>query len=359
MSSPKPGHYQYIIVGQGIAGTNLAAHLLCAGKQVLVIAADNSNVASAVAAGIINPVTGKRMVRSWLVDDLLPYALAHYRQLEKEIGMDFLDEVTVCRYLKNPEDKRYLDEQTGQDWFDKYLTPLTEYHPGIQNAIAAVEIKPCLRIHTGVLLKAYREYLSNKGLLLDEQFDHSQLQLTESGVRYKGFTADKVLFAEGAAVQQNPWFSWVPLNPSKGEILIARIPGFAPDRKRIAMKGIYFVSLYDDVFYIGSANEWKYDHVEPTAHKREELLKKMQDSINVPFEIVGHRAAIKPAVKDRRPLVGLHPVHKQLGLFNGMGTKGYSLSPYFAEQWVRSLDGGDPIDEAVQLERYYHLAEKE
>lgn len=356
MTSPKSGHYQYIVVGQGIGGTNMAAHLMRAGKSVLVIAADSENAASAVAAGIINPVTGKRMVRSWMVDDLLPYARNHYRTLEQEIGAEFLDEVTVCRYLKNPEDKRFMEEQRGQEWFDKYLTPLEEYHSGIQNAIAAVEIEPCLRIHTGKLLKAYREYLSAKGLLLDEQFDHSQLQLTDTGVSYKEYTAEKIVFAEGIGVKQNPWFSWIPLNPSKGEILMARIPGFAPDRKRIAMKGIYFVNLYDDVFYIGSANEWNYEHVEPTEHKREELLKKMRDSIDVPFEIVGQRAAIKPAVKDRRPLVGQHPEHKQLVLFNGLGTKGYSLSPYFANELVTFLDGGDPVDEAVQLERYYHLA---
>ena len=52
--------FDYIIVGQGIAGTNLAFQLIDSGKSIMVIDQVNLNSSSRVATGIINPVTGRK-----------------------------------------------------------------------------------------------------------------------------------------------------------------------------------------------------------------------------------------------------------------------------------------------------------
>ncbi len=352
MTSPD-NRFDYLVVGQGIAGTALTFSLLKAGKKVLVVDAGNANSSSAIAAGIINPVTGKRMVRSWLVDELLSFARGFYRELEAFLGEHVLDEVTICRYLTNPEDKRFCEEQQHQDWFKQYVNPLNYQHSGIHNTIGGVAIKPALRVRTAKLLAAFRGKLAEDASLLEEAFDYAALQLNDKGVSYKGHLADMVLFAEGVGVLKNPWFSWLPQNPSKGEILIARIPGLVPDEDKIPMKGLYFVPLEADVFYVGSTNAWNFEDALPSDAKREEILRKMRTILNCEFEILDHKAAVRPAVKDRRPLIGIHPEHKSLAVFNGMGTKGFSLSPYFAEQFAKYLVGGGEMNEEVDIMRYY------
>ena len=79
----------YIIVGQGLAGSILALTLLQKGKSVMVIDDAKPNTASKIAAGLYNPVVFKRLVKSWLADDLLPYMDSFYPEMEKLLGVEF------------------------------------------------------------------------------------------------------------------------------------------------------------------------------------------------------------------------------------------------------------------------------
>ncbi len=71
---------EFLIIGQGISGTFY--HGTCIKNKRSFIVIDNNDpvVASRVAAGIINPVTGRRIVQTWMIDTLLPYAVDAYRQ---------------------------------------------------------------------------------------------------------------------------------------------------------------------------------------------------------------------------------------------------------------------------------------
>ena len=69
-----------LIVGQGICGTMLSWFLNKAGKSFLVIDDNNANTPSKVAAGIINPVTGRRFVYSWMIDIVMPFAAETYNE---------------------------------------------------------------------------------------------------------------------------------------------------------------------------------------------------------------------------------------------------------------------------------------
>lgn len=351
MSSPDSVETDYLIVGQGIAGTMLAYTLLKAGKRVMVIDRGR-DIASEIAGGIINPVTGKRMVRSWKAEELLDFARTTYREMEELLGISFLREVTICRYLTNPEDKEFCEQQQDQDWFKRNVHSLTYEHPGINNTIGGVCIQPALRVYTREMLTAFRHYLEDMDWLREEEFNHSRLNFTSEGVRYRDVKARMAIFCEGTGVSRNPWFNWLPFNPSKGEILIVKIPGLVPDEHFIPMKGLYFIPLQEDIFYVGSTNEWNFCDAKPTEKKREEIISKMQKILNLEYEVLDQKAALRPAVKDRRPLIGVHPDYEQLAVFNGMGTKGFSLSPYFANAFVSYLEKGQRFEEEAQISRY-------
>ena len=72
----------YIIVGQGLAGTLLAHELYRQKKTFLVYDDPKQPKASEVAAGLINPVVFRRMTKSWMLDDAFPILESTYRQLE-------------------------------------------------------------------------------------------------------------------------------------------------------------------------------------------------------------------------------------------------------------------------------------
>lgn len=343
--------YDLIIVGQGIAGTMLAYNLIKRQQRVLVIDQGNQNCSSAIAGGIINPVTGKRIVKTWKADELLPVARQTYRELEELLQIKILDEITVCRYHVNPEDPRICEEQSVSDWYQRYVSDLQYQHAGIKNDYGGIAISPALRVYTRELLQAFRHMLHANGRLLEEAFDYDKLQLTPGGVSYNGISAKQVVFCEGQAGSLNPWFSWLPYNLSKGEVLHVRIPGLVPDRLMIPMKGIYFIPLGDDLYYVGSTSGWVFEDEKPTAANKEQLIKKMERALDLDYEIVDHVAAVRPSVKDRRPLIGIHPEHKQLAVFNGMGTKGYSLSPYFAIEMAELLIDGKEVEREAGIDR--------
>ena len=54
----------YIVLGQGISGSFLSYYLIKAGKKVLVIDESKPFTASKIASGVINPVTGRRVVQT-------------------------------------------------------------------------------------------------------------------------------------------------------------------------------------------------------------------------------------------------------------------------------------------------------
>jgi glycine/D-amino acid oxidase-like deaminating enzyme len=81
----------------------------------------------------------------------------------------------------------------------------------------------------------------------------------------------------------------------------------------------------------------------------------LQLTVKAPFTVVDHLAALRPATLERRPFVGLHPLHPAVGIFNGMGTKGCSLAPYFARQLAGLLVEGKPVNAEVDVQRFKRM----
>ena len=93
----------YLIIGQGICGTMLSWNLLRAGKTVMVVDEDKPYTASKVASGVINPVTGRRIVRTWEIDTIMPFAVAAYQELEKELGASLIRQCNILDFHPTPQ----------------------------------------------------------------------------------------------------------------------------------------------------------------------------------------------------------------------------------------------------------------
>nr|MBP6812922.1 FAD-binding oxidoreductase [Saprospiraceae bacterium] len=105
------------------------------------------------------------------------------------------------------------------------------------------------------------------------------------------------------------------------------------------------------LFWAGGSYQWHYPDLEPSAGEREYILQHLGEMLEAPFDIVGHAAGVRPSVKDRRPFLGESQVHANVFIFNGLGTKGALLAPYWAEHLAAHLLEGKALEAEVRVER--------
>ena len=171
-----------------------------------------------------------------------------------------------------------------------------------------------------------KNYLASKGHgIVKENFDYAQLSFNQSGVKYTDVQYKKIVCCEGIGILDNPYFKQLPMVPAKGECLLVEIPSI--DTKDIYKHKTFLVPLNKhNLFWVGSNYDWDFESAAPSPEGYEWLLQKLTSSIKVPFNVKQHIAAIRPTGKDRRPYLGPHPLHKNIFIFNALGTKGSSLA---------------------------------
>jgi glycine/D-amino acid oxidase-like deaminating enzyme len=342
----------YLIIGQGICGTLLSRQLLLEGKSVIVI--DDSDVSSSsrAAGGIINPVTGKRLVNSWMIDDLLPFAKSTYHSIGEEIGVSIIQQCDILDFHAThemrsifgdrlKEDNKYLSEYFGNGKWDQYF----RFNYGIG------KIGSGMLLNIQTMLNKWGASLQARGFLLQEKFEIGHLKVRDNEVIYKQLTADKVLFCDGVAAADNPYFAMLPWSKDKGEALVASIPGL-PLNDIYKQGSISLVPWNSGLFWIGASHDWKFNDMLPSPVFRARVEEQLKYWLRLPYTIEEHIVAQRPANVDRKPFIGLHPLHPSVGIFNGMGGKGCSLAPYFAHQFAKHLVQGSALQPEVDINRY-------
>lgn len=101
--------------------------------------------------------------------------------------------------------------------------------------------------------------------------------------------------------------------------------------------------LGNELFRVGSTYEWQQLDNVPTDAGRDEITSKLATFLRLPFEVVGHQAAVRPIHRNQYPVVGWHPVQRQLGYFNGLGSKGTLHAPYFARRFADLDSAADSL----------------
>lgn len=345
----------YIIVGQGLAGTVLALTLMKAGRSVMVIDDLPESSASRVAAGLYNPVVFKRLVKSWMADELIPFMDKFYEETEKLLKTEFYNKKKIVKLFAEENEREFWLKKTMED-VGKYLSKnrYDNFLEDIVNApLGASEVIHAGNLNTEVFLNSCRQYFKTNDSLLTEKFDYVQLQISDDHVAYKEVHAYKIIFCEGYKVNENPYFDWLPFKLTKGEILTIRLSeGNSIPEEKVINKGVFILPIGNNTYKVGSTYEWNDLNEKTTEKGRNELIDKLNKVLKVPYEIIEHSAGIRPTVNDRRPILGLHPQYSVLTVFNGLGTKGVMLAPFFAQQLVDFLENGMSIHDEVNIKRF-------
>jgi glycine/D-amino acid oxidase-like deaminating enzyme len=347
----------YLIVGQGLAGSVLAWLLDQRGCAVTIINNSQSPSASKVSSGIFNPFAGKRLVKTWLVEDIFPFADSFYKNIENEFSTKLLHYQNIYRPFVSLQEQNSFLAQTAEPAIAKYVSTdfnSQKYDRCIKNPHGGIEFTPAGWVNTLSLLENIEGYFRKKIQYIDEQFQYQNIDFEEDSVFYNNKSYKKILFCEGFEARQNLFFDWLPFNPVKGEILNVQIEDYPITE--IVNQGVWILPIDGTGnCRIGATYSWdKFDN-ETTIESQTELQQKVSNYLKKPYIIQSQQAGVRPATDDRRPFLGLHPVHKQLGIFNGLGTKGVTLAPFFADQFINFLELNKKIDPLVNIERCFSL----
>ncbi|PWG04661.1 NAD(P)/FAD-dependent oxidoreductase [Polaribacter aquimarinus] len=341
----------YIIVGLGLAGLAFCEELLSANKTFMVYE-DDSQTSSLVAGGVYNPVILKRFTPVWNAAKQLEKALPFYKKLEKKLSIKIDEKFITKKVFKSIEDQnnwfaaldkpkltQYLDEELDKS---EYSGVLADFNFG--------NVKETGRIDTKKLVDSYRSFLKEKSIIYFEKFEHKKISFEGKFINYKDFKTSKIVFCEGFGIKQNPFFNHLPLNEAKGELITIHAPEL---NINFLLKSTLFVlPLGNNLYKVGATFNWKDKTSNPSEEGKEELITKLKKVINVPYKIVDQTAGIRPTVKDRRPLIGIHSKYSQLCILNGLGTRGVMIAPTVAKQLFNHLEHDVELDSETDIKRF-------
>ncbi|MDD5276457.1 MAG: FAD-dependent oxidoreductase [Methylovulum sp.] len=343
----------FLIVGQGLAGSLLAWELILRGYKIVVI--DNGKEsASQVAAGVINPVTGMRLVKSADVDVLLPVAKQCYLQLSYFFQQDFYVEKPMIRLFSSDSEFKQAQKRLNQSSYYGYfgdIYPSPKKFDAWVSPYGFVEQKQTGYLLTRPLLNCLKTFFIGHGCYQSAKFQAKDVQLMPV-LRWKDITPKQIIFCEGFQATQNPWFSWLPFQPVKGEILTLMMhQSQLPDH--IINYGNWLIPLQGNLFRIGATFDHKTLDNLPTKQGKSALLTALHAALSPPppFTLTGHQANVRPCTLDKQPFIGSHPHYPQLAIFNGFGAKGSLQIPYYSQHFADSLSRGLPMPSSIQ--RHY------
>lgn len=347
--------HDYLIIGQGLAGSLLARELIALDQDVLVVDDYHSSSSSTVAGGLINPVTGKRLTLQPGIDYLLPAAERLYRNLEQRAGGHFFYPLPMLRIFQDETERSYFERRMDDPAYVPYIQPLPA-----SDLLRDVHAPygGCIQTRCGFLrLKEMLEWLREQFMIANSHvgtsYRHEELTVSASGVEWGLYRARSIIFCEGYRGAQNPWFSHLPFQLAKGEILDG-----VPDRPihphdHIINAGRWLLPEPDGHYRFGATMEWDTLDTHITKTARETLKAAFQERFPATgFTVTGQTAGVRPATTDRHPFIGSHHAQPVVKIFNGFGAKGGLLIPWYARQFAKHLVNDEPLDPAADIRRY-------
>ena len=341
----------YIVVGLGLAGLAFTKELTENNKKFVVFE-NNSQQASLVGGGVYNPVILKRFSPVWDVEDQLKIAIPFYLELEREFNKTYDYKFDVLRIFKSVEEQNNWFIASDKPVLSKYLNAQIEHKQinTVQADFGFGRVSGTGRIDTQNLLTDYKLKLLREEKLIYDDFDYDQLNILETGISYKNIQAKKVVFCEGYGVHKNPFFNYLPLQGTKGELLTLNVPNL--DLNELLKAAVFVMPLGNNNYRIGATFNWDDKTNIPSENGKIELLEKFETFVKSNYTVVKHDAGIRPTVIDRKPLLGKHPKHTNLAILNGLGTRGVLIAPKAAKQLYNYLENNISLPKEVSIDRF-------
>lgn len=345
--------YDYLIIGHGLAGAILSQRLMEQDKKIMVLDQPEHNTSSVVAAGLFNPVTGRKMLKTWRADEFFPELINFYPWLEKKLAADFFHPIGIYRPYASQEDQNDWEAKKTDAKFRSYIQKTSTGHIGnhkLNDPYGGLFLDQSGYVDIRILLAANKKYLSGKGCYKEMMFYEQELKHHSNHLSFGDLKFKKIIFCNGVVASKSDWFNWLPFSPVKGEIIdieLERIP------ETIYNRGIFILPFKHESIRVGSTYHKSFDDLKPSDSGLEEIKDKLNSLLAESYQIKNPRAGVRPATKDRRPFIGKHPDNEHIYIFNGFGSKGVSLIPYCSKLFADHLLNRETLDKEVDISRFY------
>ncbi|MBS1645717.1 MAG: FAD-binding oxidoreductase [Bacteroidetes bacterium] len=342
----------FIIVGQGIAGSVLAIELIKRGKTVLVLDKPGMSQSSKAAGGIFNPVVFKRLTESWMAHKALSVMHAFFEELERTTKQKLVYNTKIARVFASEEEALFWKKKAANELADfispEIKKPSNEY-AFLSNSFAFVQAGGFVDVP--LFLSCCRNYLQQQNAYLETTFLHSDIQFYEHNVRYQNYTATSLIFCEGYLAQNNPFFKDIKFKPAQGETLTLYCEKLKTTS--ILQKDFFVLPLPQaSYFKVGATYNWEHLSDTTTLQAKKNLIEKIDSLLPFPYEITEQQAGVRPATIDRRPVMGFSSAQQNIGIFNGFGSKAIMLAPYFALHFCDYIEQKNHFFFDVDVKRF-------
>ncbi|MDH5597919.1 MAG: FAD-binding oxidoreductase [Cyclobacteriaceae bacterium] len=345
----------FILVGFGISGAVLAYKLIKKNYKILVYDTPAKNTSSGVAAGIYNPITGKNSILTWKAEELFPDLHDFYKQVEQDLNTKILYPIDQYRPFPNIDSLNNWSTKEKADPVHQFVDSLTskeQFSETVINPFGGIHINSSGKVDIPEFIESVKKMVIQYGDYREEELVEEKVIAREDGVEYEDYVAKKIIFCNGYSSAKGKFFNWLPFKPVKGEILEIATNNSIPV---LINYGVFILPLKDKKAVVGST----YDHdnltTEITPSARNKLTEKLKKLYKGPFEIINQKAGIRPSTDDRRPFLGQHPKHRSVYIFNGLGTKGVSIAPHFADKFIDFIENEVELEKEVSIKRYFSL----
>ncbi len=340
----------YILVGQGLAGSWLAHELIKRELSVVVLNHETDKTSTLRAAGLYNPITGRKMVKTWFADKLFANLEEAYQNIENLLNKKFLYPLPLYRPFQTIEDKNNRKGCTGGSYgsFVDCILPGGINQAHLSDGFGGIVVKHTGYVDLLTFVSSFRSYLLNKGIYRSGVFDYKELELEDTGIFYKEFCAKKIIFCQGTNYENKLWKE-LPFRLVRGELMDVTC---GIETEYIIIKSVFMIPK-NGFFTVGATYDHENLSFDPQKKGIESLKLKFSKLYRGSYRISDKRAGVRPATFDGKPFIGLHPKYNAAGIFNGFGTKGVSLAPYFAARYADFLEGKTSLEPKVDVQRVY------
>ena len=365
--------HEAIILGQGVVGSLLSFRFQQLGIPHVVIDRGHEKASSFAAAGIINPITGRRFVRSWKIENL-GKELKLYTELAASLSLEkraFIQPLLVFRDLSSIKALNDWDLRRSEDGNAQFMSPairssngrldahqLPQHSDWAQLGIDLAASSPGTaylfpevlgpghgyRVDLQFLLKQFRASLKDKKILIHKEVSIDEVSILSDCYSIGGIKARYIIDCTGARAITSSTWSHLPWRGTKGEAARFSLP--KAGRAFTVKRGMFLCPVgSEQQVWLGATNQDQFDDDQVSAYAKTHLKEEAAGfGVSIPKN-ASYLVGIRPTVLDRRPLVGRHPKHSGLWICNGMGTKGASLAPYCTKLMASYLSGM-PIQDA-------------
>lgn len=335
-----------LIVGQGLAGSTLAWALADRGVSVVVV--DRGGVdeagrpsASRVAAGLITPVTGKRLTVAPGFAEQRQTAREHYRRVESATGAAVLTEQPALRAFRDAEEhRRFLERGANGQGVLATLAEISQSGHSLRHMQCGAFVMPgAARLNAAAYCNATAGWLGAR-LVRDACNLGRELQIGTDRVTIDrlGITARLAVLCVGHSPPPIRWLDGVYFSPAKGEVLTVRSSQLKADRV-LHHSGAWIVPEGAGRYRVGATVEWNRLDAHPTVSARQQLLDRLTAAGVTDAEVIDHQAAVRPATPDRTPTFGFSTAAPRVGWLNGLGAKGSLWAPTYAARMAGVIVG--------------------